>query len=160
MPSDILDDLLAEALRIELRNRRGSGSVKRLKEIQRICTQSLHAAGAWKHSRFVLVLHNEIGQLGYFEELSHRSGLARQLHRLDSEPDHYEIEVVTGPEWTGGPRVHLVDPPTETEVTRIRAYWKPKVVKFPWKHLRGSRRFGPLHQTSRSADEILKDLCA
>lgn len=161
MPTDILDDLLAEALQIELRSRRGQGSVRRLRQIREICTQSLHCETSWRKSRTILLLHNEVGALGYFDEFIHKSTLARQLHRLTEEPSVTpEIEIVSGPEWLGGPRFHLVDPPTEAEITRIRELYRPRLVRYPWKHLKGKRRFGPIKTSTRSADQILKDLCA
>ena len=156
----VLDDLLAEALSIELRNRRGQGSVKRLRQIQDICTQSLHSPNSWTKTRVVLVLHNEVGALGYFEEFTHKSSLARQLKRLEGEPQSpYEIEIVSGPEWTGGPRFHEVDPPTESEIARIREIYRPRQVRYPWRHLRGARKFQTLTK-SRTTDDLLKELCA
>ena len=154
---DILDDLLAEALAIELRNRRGPNSVKRLRQIQSICTQSLHNPESWQRTRTVLILHNEAGSLGYFEEFVHKTSRARKLHRLDSEPEgYYETEIVRSSEWLGGPLIHHVDPPTETEISRIREFYKPRLVRYPWKHLRGQRRQSTLPH--RSADELLESL--
>jgi hypothetical protein len=132
-----LDQLIREALNIELRNRRGTGSVRRLITLKQVYHQSYHDPANWSPSRFIHLLHNDqsVGSLGFFQEFFHRSG-ARKLIPVAGEPLFYEVEIVSGGEWRGPHICPLADPPTAGEIAHIRAAWQPKAFKPAWKHLK------------------------
>lgn len=159
-----LDNLLAEALTIAMRNKRGQGSVARLRTIGETLNQSFNNPDNWTARRILHILHNnpEVGSLGYFQEHIHRQSGARRLTRLEFEPLYSELEIVTGREWCG-PLQHTVDPPTEGEISAIREYWHPTSLRFAWKHLRGERRVKPITKpqvANRTPEQMLKELFA
>jgi hypothetical protein len=137
---DSLEQLIHEALGIELRHRRGTGSVRRLITIKQVYHQSYHDPANWSPHRFIHLLHNDpaVGSLGYFQEFFHRGG-ARKLIPVAAEPPFYEIEIVSGGEWRGPQQCPLSDPPTAGEVAHIRAAWQPKSWHPAWKHLQRKR---------------------
>jgi hypothetical protein len=149
-----LDALVREAIGIDLRQRRGAGSVKRLRLIDQIVRSSYADPANWKPNRFVHLLHNdpEVGSLGFFQEFFHKSG-ARKLVSCP-EPALYEIEIVDGGEWRGPQTTPPIDPPTEGEVAHIRNSWQDRTWRPSWKHLQRAARGKP----KIGADALLKRL--
>lgn len=156
-----LDNLLAEALIIAMRNKRGQGSVQRLREIDNTLNQSFHNPENWVARRTLHIIHNnpEVGSLGFFQEHIHKQSGARRLTRLETEPEFAELEIVTGREWCG-PLQHTVDPPTEGEISAIRAYWKPSSLRFAWKHLCGHHKPPAKPSVTRTPEQLLMELFA
>lgn len=160
----LLDDLLAEALAIELRKRRGTHSVQRLRLIGEVVRASF-SEDSWRAARVLHIIHNNqaVGSLGYFQEYAHLRTAARKLVRIDGEPARYEVEIVSGREWAG-PCQHVVDPPTEGEIAAIRAHWQPHAVQFAWKHLEKIRFKNKAAAVNRTlprtinTDELLRSL--
>lgn len=152
---DELETLLAEALQHELHQRRGKGTINRLSQIRDACHAVYSNPENWTASRTIALVHVESGEtLGLFQEYLHKKTIARKLCRIEAGDNPVE-ERVSGPEWLGG-YVHRVDPPTESEIARIRAAWLPRTWKPAWKHLTTKRA----RPAPRTADEMLEELSA
>lgn len=149
-----LDQLLAESLAIELRHRRGKGSVNRLEEIKRVCHSTYTNEDNWLPGRLIELSHRDTGSyIGLFQEMLHRRVNARKLVRVIQTELPAErlnslcVEYVEGPLWLGGPFTHVVDPPTEADIAAVRKYFRPHYWKPAWKPAR-----------PKSADQLLNEI--
>jgi hypothetical protein len=150
-----LDSLLAEALSINLRNGRGKGSLLRLEAIKQIAHRTYTNPENWRACNIIELRHRETDSyLGTFQEFLHIRVSARKLERITAVDtvEVTRVEFVEGPEWLGGPWHHVVDPPTESEISEIRKAFHPHYWQPVWLH-KQAKRVPP-----RTADQLLDEL--
>lgn len=122
--TDILEDLLKEALKHELNSKRGRGTATRLKSIND-CVHSIYTnPDNWRPGRTVSLIHQSPDggetSLGIFHEIIHKQTAARKL--LPCPDGSIEgVEYVHGEHWLH-PSTHEAIPTTLGDVIAIRSY--------------------------------------
>jgi hypothetical protein len=122
--TDILEDLLREALKHELNSKRGKGTLKRLKGITD-CVHSIYSdPDNWREGMTLSLIHTagdgSETSLGIFHEFTHKRTAARRLIPCpDGAIDG--VEYVRGDYWLY-PSISEPIPTTLGDVIAIRAY--------------------------------------
>ena len=143
-----LDLLLKEALKHELENRRGRGSIKRLRLIDS-CVHSAYANPEnWLAGKTVSLIHIGLEgetSLGIFHEFTHKKTSARKLERCP-EGSIDGVEYVHGKGWLGGTAEEPVISSSD-DTQAIRTYLS-------------RRRYAEVKETLKtiSADDLLAEL--